>query len=93
MIHIPGVCHYVADAMSRHPTSHPEKMHVTDDIASIETPLLDTDLPDLVDIRKSFLSRIRTTETASHNTIDTMIQASAVASLKSLKAGIMSVSL
>ena len=86
MIHVPGVRHKAADAMSRHPTGHPEKMHLTDDIALIETAVLDTDLPDLVDIRKSFLSGIRTTEAASHDNIDNTIQASAVASLKSLQA-------
>ncbi|KAL8583505.1 hypothetical protein ACOMHN_056315 [Nucella lapillus] len=41
MVHIPGVKHKAADAISRNPTGKPEKLILTDDIASIqETPLL-----------------------------------------------------
>ena len=39
MLYIPGAKHRATDCISRHPTGQPEKLLLTDDIASIHTPL------------------------------------------------------
>ena len=35
MVHVPGVCHAAADAVSRNPTSKPEELQLPDDVAGI----------------------------------------------------------
>ncbi|MEW8208358.1 MAG: RNase H-like domain-containing protein, partial [Candidatus Thiodiazotropha taylori] len=50
MVHIPGVRNRATDCISRHPTGEPEKLPLTDDIASIHTPFTTiTHSPTLMD--------------------------------------------
>ena len=50
MVHIPGVKHRATDCISRHPTGEPEKLLLTDDIASIHSSLTTiTHSPSLMD--------------------------------------------
>ena len=87
IIHVPGVHHCAADAVSRHPTGDPpEKLHLTDDIAAITHPALQIQSQDINDIRHSFLAGIRMTETPPKDSVDSCIIASATAALDTLKA-------
>ena len=58
IVRVPGVCHRAADAVSRHPTGNnpPDKLHLTNDIAAITHPALETQYPDITNIRHSFLA-------------------------------------
>ena len=56
ILHVPGVKHKAADAMSRYPSGHkqPEMLELPDDIASLN-------------VKHSFLSKIRQTDEADEN--------------------------
>lgn len=56
MVHIPGVRHVAADAVSRHPVGEPTPMTLPDDIATILNPM-PSNIPELP---HSFLAAIRT---------------------------------
>ena len=62
LVHIPGVKHRAADAISRHPTGEPVKMDLPDDVASLQDDILSADLPTLAELRTSFLAGIRSGE-------------------------------
>ena len=59
VIHIPGVKHRAADAISRHPTGEPVKMDLPDDVAPLQDEIISADLPTLAELRTSFLAGIR----------------------------------
>ena len=56
ILHVPGAKHKAADAMSRYPSGHkqPEMLELPDDIASLN-------------VKHSFLSKIRQTDEADEN--------------------------
>ena len=75
-LHVPGAKHKAADAMSRYPSSHkqPKMLELPDDIAS-------------VNVKHSFLSKIRQTDEADENgCIDRDIKEFRVCALYSLSA-------
>ena len=51
VIHIPGVKHRAADAISRHPTGEPVKMDLPDDVAPLQDGIISADLPTLAELR------------------------------------------
>ena len=59
VIHITGVKHRAADAISRHPTGEPVKMDLPDDVAPLQDAIVSADLPTLAELRTSFLAGIR----------------------------------
>ena len=76
ILHVPGAKHKAVDAMSRYPNGHkqPEMLELPDDIAS-------------VNVKHSFLSKIRQTDEADENgCIDRDIKESTVCALNSLSA-------
>ena len=88
VVHIPGVKHRAADAISRHPTGEPVKMDLPDDVAPLQDELISADLTTLAELPTSFLAGIRcgevfedTTELSVHNSA-----ISALSSLYSVKA-------
>jgi len=79
MIHVPGVKHHTTDGVSRHPTGEPEKLILSDDIASIKNDTISLLPP------TSFLSGIHTSDSEPDITdMETSIIISAVSSLDSL---------
>ena len=59
VVHIPGVKHRAADAISRHPTGEPVKMDLPDDVAPLQDELISADLTTLAELPTSFLAGIR----------------------------------
>ena len=85
MMHIRGIRHKAADAVSRHPTGSPEKLVLSDDVASINDHSLVENIPSFTSVGRSFLSGIRVMETTPCDSIDTAIQLTAASSLNQLK--------
>lgn len=55
IVHVPGIRHAAADALSRHPVGEPTPLHLPDDVASMTLPAATVSIP------HSFLAAIRTT--------------------------------
>ena len=83
VIHIPGVKHRAADAISRHPTGEPVKMDLPDDVAPLQDEIISADLPTLAELRTSFLAGIRCGE-VFEDTTELSFQNSAISALSSL---------
>ena len=83
VIHIPGVKHRAADAISRHPTGEPVKMDLPDDVAPLQYEIISADLPTLAELRTSFLAVIRCGE-VFEDTTELSVQNSAISALSSL---------
>ena len=82
VIHIPGVKHRAADAISRHPTGEPVKMDLPDDVAPLQDEIISADLPTLAELRTSFLAGIRCGE-VFEDTTELSVQNSAISALSS----------
>ena len=80
VIHIPGVKHRAADAISRHPTGEPVKMDLPDDVAPLQDEIISADLPTLAELRTSFLAGIRCGE-VFEDTTKLSVQNSAISAL------------
>ena len=80
IVHVPGVKHKAADAVSRHPSGSvtPETPALPDDMAHMENS------PSVIDC--SFLASIRCTEPAPALTLDAELQSTKIAALESLQA-------
>ena len=78
VIHVPGVKHKAADAVSRYPTgcSEPPGTPLPDDIASVLTE---------AEIQHSFLSGIRVNEASVNTTVEDTLRYSAMNALHSLR--------
>ncbi|RLJ22718.1 hypothetical protein DJ031_00320, partial [bacterium endosymbiont of Escarpia laminata] len=85
VVHIPGVKHRAANAISRHPTGNPVKMHLPDDVASLQDGALPAGLPTLPEVRSSFLAGIRCGEEFQDD-VEHSVHDAALSSLCSLKA-------
>lgn len=73
MEHIPGVRHRATDCISRHPTGEPEKLPLTDDIASIQTPFPTiTHSPTLMDGLRILTSNMFIEDTVVVSAISTL---------------------
>ena len=83
VIHIPGVKHRAADAISRHPTGEPVKMDLPDDVAPLQDEIISADLPTLAELRTSFPAGIRCGE-VFEDTTELSVQNSAISALSSL---------
>ena len=83
VVHIPGVKHRAADAISRNPTGEPVKMDLPDDVAPLQDEIISADLPTLAELRASFLAGIRCGE-VFEDTAELSIQNSAISALSSL---------
>ena len=85
MVHIPGIRHRAADAVSRYPTGSrlPELLHLPDDVASTS----DSASPLPIVLECSFLAGIRCTEPPSAScstSIDAQLTSSAISTLTTM---------
>ena len=83
VVHIPGVKHRVADAISRHPTGEPVNLDLPDGAAPLQDEIISADLPTLAELRTSFLAGIRCGE-VFEDTTELSVQNSAISALSSL---------
>ena len=86
IVHIPGLRHKAADAVSRHPTgpTNPDRLHLSDDIAAI----CNNEIPLPMSIMgQSFLAGIRCHETRQEpcsQPLDTQLAAAAASTLRAM---------
>lgn len=89
IVHIPGVKHRAADALSRYPTSRaerlklPDDMDATDHMSDVNHAQNDPDIWSF--IFNNILTSIRCFDEVAENSIDEQLQSSAISTLSSLQ--------